>query len=765
MTQAHILGLPRIGSKRELKFALESYWQGKITENDLLGVAKNVRQANYQWQKDAGMDYITAGDFCLYDHLLDMSVFFNIIPTRHQQAISNPNSLLDKMFLIARGKNAKGDEATAGELTKWFDTNYHYIVPEFEQGLELKLNASLLLEQIKQAKSFGRVKVVLQGVLSYLWLGKGKNGFDDKLSLFEKFKNPYQQLITQAINAGAEVVQIDEPCLVEKLPAAWITKAKAFYEDLDFAGKRSLLNVSYEIPNLPLQEYFSFNFDGFHLDTSITDISFDNIVAALPENKFLSLGVINGRNIWKADLSQILQKIRPFANALEERFWICSSCSLLHSPLDLNLENDLDPEVKNWLSFGKQKLEELNALKHSLNNQLDDTLSTYLQQNQDALEKRRTSKLTNNVAVKKRLSSLKDNDFVRTSTFIKRKKLQQEKLNLPLFPTTTIGSFPQTPAIRTTRKEYKSNKITTKQYVEAMKQQVAHTIKKQEQIGLDVLVHGEAERNDMVEYFGEQLEGFLTTSNGWVQSYGSRCVKPPVIFGDVTRPKEMTIEWICYAQSLTSKIVKGMLTGPVTILQWSFVRDDQLREITCNQIALSILDEVQDLEKNNINVIQVDEPALREGLPLRQEYQNNYLRWATQAFKLSTSNIADETQIHTHMCYCEFNDIMEHIIGLDADVISIETSRSQMELLEVFKTHQYPNEIGPGVYDIHSPRVATVDEIADLLIKATNNIKAEKIWVNPDCGLKTRKWEETEITLKNMVQAAQKVRRLQIQND
>ena len=757
MVTSHTLGFPRIGSNRELKRALESYWAGKTNEEALQKVARDVRHNAWQWQKEAGLDVITVGDFSLYDHILDFSLTMGIVPPRHAALTTESESALDVQFLMARGRTAAGIESTACELTKWFDTNYHYIVPELYPDTIAQLDATTLLSQVTEAQAFGKVKAVIPGLITWLRLSKAKGELKDRLQLLPKLKVVYQQLIHELATAGVTVIQIDEPCLVEDLPQNWRDSVHSLYQELDFFGMTSLLASYFESPNGALTDYFALPFDGFHIDLVHSNISLSDIANQLPDNKFLSAGIVSGRNIWKTDLNAALKALQVFD---QNRLWIAPSCSLLHVPYDLSTETQLDTELVSWLAFAKQKLHEITILVQTLNGNLND-VSDVLKDNADAIANRRTSPRVTHPEVTHALTTITPNDMRRSSSYTARKVLQQKVLNLPSFPTTSIGSFPQTPAIRTARSDFKKGNMDAETYQSQMQQEIAHAIRIQEEINLDVLVHGEAERNDMVEYFGEQLEGFAFTSNGWVQSYGSRCVKPPIIFGDISRPHTMTVDWIRYAQQQTSKHVKGMLTGPVTILQWSFVRDDQPRDITCRQIALAILAEVQDLERAGIKVIQVDEPALREGLPLKKSNRKAYLTWAGDAFRLATSNVMDATQIHTHMCYCEFNDIIDDIIALDADVISIETSRSHMELLDVFQDHQYPNEIGLGVYDIHSPRVPSVEEIVHFLERAATRIEPEKIWVNPDCGLKTRAWQETKEALTNMVQAAKIIRQRQ----
>lgn len=754
MTQAHILGFPRIGKKRELKTTIEAYWRSEASEADLQQTTTAILRQNWQWQKEANLAYITAGDFSLYDNILDLSVTLNNVPSRYHGLVATGN-VLDTQFIMARGRTAGGVEAPACALTKWFDTNYHYIVPEFEVEARPALQAQALLTEIEQAKAYGEVKVVIPGLITYLWLGRATGTLTNRLDLLDTFKPVYQQLISRLAQAGVSAIEIDEPALANDLPADWIAALKGLYADLDFGGKHTVLACFFDAPCIDLVDYFALPFDTLHLDFTRADISLKQAADALPEGKRLSAGLINGRNVWKADIAGIVTEVNALSDAQRDALLIAPSCSLLHVPLDLEGEVGLEPEIKSWLAFARQKLQELQAAVAVINGQ---AVGDYPAANQAAIESRRHSARVHDPAVKSAIDRLDTVPTRRKGTFAERRKVQGASLNLPAFPTTTIGSFPQTAEIRAMRRNFRQGASGEQDYVEFMRHEIKHAIDIQEQIGLDVLVHGEAERNDMVEYFGEQLSGFAITANGWVQSYGSRCVKPPIIYGDVSRPAPMTTDWITFAQAQTDKIVKGMLTGPVTILQWSFVRDDQPRKTTCRQIALAILEEVQDLEKNGIRIIQVDEPALREGLPLRKARQTQYLEWATEAFRLATSDIADETQIHTHMCYSEFNEMIDYIISLDADVISIETSRSQMKLLDIFNTHDYPNEIGPGVYDIHSPRIPPVDEMEHLMNEATRLINPKNLWVNPDCGLKTRTWNEIKPALTNMVEAARRMR-------
>ena len=757
--QTHILGYPRIGSKRELKKACEQYWSGKILLEELLNTGRTLCSQNWNIQKEAGIDLIPCNDFSYYDQVLDMSLVVGAIPTRyHEVVLKKNNTELDLYFAMARGYQKDGLDITAMEMTKWFDTNYHYIVPEFYKNQQFKLSSDKIFNEFAGAKQAGiNAKPVIIGLVSYLLLGKEKEEGFDKLDLAGSLLPVYTEILTKLQEQGAEWIQFDEPFLALDLTE----KAKETYRYVYAEIRKRFPKLKFIVAS-----YFdglkdntslavSLPVNTLHVDLVRNPEQLDNILNSIPESVSLSLGVVDGRNIWKNDYEKSLSFISKAVEKLgSERIFIAPSCSLLHSPCDLDFETSLNPEIKNWLAFAKQKVKEVVTLKQLASGTENEQVLEAFEENKKAIESRRTSSLIYNDQVKQRVNSVTEKDAQRINTFKIRKEEQQEVLQLPLFPTTTIGSFPQTTEVRSWRAKFKKGELTAEQYDILLKEETQRTIRWQEDIGIDVLVHGEFERNDMVEYFGEQLEGFVFTKNGWVQSYGSRCVKPPVIFGDVSRPTPMTVYWSQYAQSQTEKWVKGMLTGPVTILQWSFVRDDQPRSETCKQIALAIRDEVVDLEKAGIRIIQIDEPAIREGLPLRKTDWQNYLKWAVEAFRISASGVEDATQIHTHMCYSEFNDIIENIADMDADVITIECSRSQMELLNAFADFKYPNEIGPGVYDIHSPRVPSKEEMIELLRKAQNVIPANQLWVNPDCGLKTRHWEETEKALIAMVAAA-----------
>ncbi len=761
--QTHLLGYPRIGSNRELKKACEQYWSGKITSGELLEVGKTITENNWKLQQEAGIDLISCNDFSYYDQVLDMTLTVGAIPERYQE-IAFKKSELDLYFAMARGFQKDGMDITAMEMTKWFDTNYHYIVPEFRKNQEFKIFSNKIIQEYISAKQAGlNAKPVIIGLLTYLLLGKEKEEDFDRLDLAQNLLPVYIQILKELENHGAEYIQFDEPFLALDLSE----KAKETYQSVYAEIRNQFPNLKFIVAtyfeglkdNLSLAA--SLPVDVLHIDLVRCPEQLDEVLNTIPNTLSLSLGVVDGRNIWKNDFSRSLAMIRKALLKIgEERVFIASSCSLLHAPFDLDSEkneNILSPEIKQWMAFAKQKVYEIVSLKKLASENPDYNTLQVLAENKKAVENRKTSDLIHNQDVKNRVKVTAEKDARRNSPFNERKEAQQKALQLPLFPTTTIGSFPQTREVRTWRAKFKKGELNAEQYDALLKQETEKTIRWQEEIGIDVLVHGEFERNDMVEYFGEQLSGFAFTQNGWVQSYGSRCVKPPVIFGDVHRPNPMTVYWSEYAQSLTQKWVKGMLTGPVTILQWSFVRDDQPRSLTCRQIALAIRDEVNDLEKAGIRIIQIDEPAIREGLPLRKSEWQDYLKWAVEAFRISAGGVEDETQIHTHMCYSEFNDIIQNIADMDADVITIECSRSQMELLSAFADFKYPNEIGPGVYDIHSPRVPSKEEMVELLKKAQAVIPAQQLWVNPDCGLKTRHWAETERALIAMVEASRQM--------
>jgi 5-methyltetrahydropteroyltriglutamate--homocysteine methyltransferase len=746
------LGFPRIGVHRELKKALEDYWAATLSEADLPAKAKELRRLHWQWQQQAGIAHIPSNDFSLYDHVLDTIAMTGAVPARYE---SNQEIIdLKTYFAMARG-SSEGAGITAMEMTKWFDTNYHYIVPEFKPGQAFHLASTKAMDEFLEAKGLGiHTRPVLLGPISFLLLGKSQSPAFDPISLLPALLPVYEDVLRRLSDASADWVQIDEPCLVLDLSEPARAAFAGTYSRLSAAAPRIKILIATYFDSLHsnLATALALPVAGLHLDLVRAPGQLEAALAQAPSHLTLSLGVIDGRNIWKADLSHALSLVQQAVRALgSDRVFVAPSCSLLHVPVDLDAETDLE-DIKDWLAFARQKLHEVTAICAA---------APELEANRASNERRRVSTAIHDPEVKQRLANLNGQNHRRANPYPERRKKQQAALGLPFFPTTTIGSFPQTKEVRAARAAQKAGKLAQNEYDSFLREQIEQAVRFQENVELDVLVHGEFERNDMVEYFGEQLSGFAATSNGWVQSYGSRCVKPPIIFGDVKRLRPMTVEWSRFAQSLTAKPMKGMLTGPITILQWSFVRDDQPRSETCRQIALAIRDEVADLETAGIRVIQIDEPALREGLPLRQSDWPTYLAWAVEAFRLASSIANDETQIHTHMCYAEFNDIIEAIGALDADVISIETSRSRMELLDAFPRYRYPSEIGPGVYDIHSPRIPSSEEMLALLEKALVVLKPEQLWVNPDCGLKTRSWQEVRPALAAMVAAAKRLRERQ----
>ncbi|PZF74645.1 5-methyltetrahydropteroyltriglutamate--homocysteine S-methyltransferase [Taibaiella soli] len=766
--RTHNLGYPRIGSQRELKKACEAYWAGKITASQLMLTGQKIRKQNWQLQQTAGIDLIPCNDFSFYDQVLDTSLMVGAIPERYHALLQEKQvPEIDLLFAMARGYQKEGYDLTAMEMTKWFDTNYHYIVPEFAANQHFSLLSHKVINEFIEAKQNGiAAKPVLLGPVSFLLLGKEKETGFHRLDLIDRLLPVYFEVLKRLDDINAHYIQFDEPCLALNLNDKERKVITDTYQKIkkQFPHLHLILASYFECYGENLSTVLQLPVNTLHLDLVRCPSQIDDIFASglLNDKLNLSLGLVDGRNIWKNDFAQSLELIsKANTKVPADRLWVAPSCSLLHSPCDLDLEtNDdaLKPEIKQWMAFAKQKIDEVVTLKRLAVESDNDALQQKLQDNTAALKARKTSLVIHNKKVKQRVAAITEEDANRENEFATRKLKQRAALNLPMFATTTIGSFPQTTEVRNWRANFKKGIISNQHYNDLLKQETEKAIRWQESIGMDVLVHGEFERNDMVEYFGEQLDGFAFTKNGWVQSYGSRCVKPPVIYGDVSRPFAMTVKWSAYAQSLTEKWVKGMLTGPVTILQWSFVRNDQPRSETCTQIALAIRDEVVDLENSGIRIIQIDEPAIREGLPLRKENWQEYLHWAVRAFRIAASGVQDETQIHTHMCYSEFNDIIENIAAMDADVITIECSRSQMELLDAFADFKYPNEIGPGVYDIHSPRVPSKKEMTDLLKKAKAVIPAEQLWVNPDCGLKTRHWEETQKALIEMVAAAQEMR-------
>jgi len=757
------LGYPRIGDRRELKKATEAYWAGKIDRQSLLATAADLRRRNWQKQRDAGIDLIPSNDFSFYDQVLDMSLLLGNVPARFSE-LEEEQSDLDRLFSIARGHSAHHDcsGCAASEMTKWFDTNYHYIVPELSVGSKFQLSGSKVIDEFNEARALGILtKPVLIGPLTWLKLGKcvdadGKKF--DRPALLDRLLPVYAELIKKLASFGAEWIQFDEPVLSLDLSDDERAALTRIYNELAAAAPQVKLLIANYFGELRdnLDCFLNLPVAAVHIDAVRARDEVDKVITALPGGRILSIGVVDGRNIWKNRYTDSLELLKNARARLgEERLLVAASCSLMHSPVSLETEPDLDPELHDWLAFADQKLVELTELRDLLiwRAPLD-----ALHNNEASHLRRANSERIHHSEVQARAAAVTTADLTRPSAFAQRRKAQRKRLQLPLFPTTTIGSFPQTTEVRRARARFRKGEISPGAYRDFLREETARCVSEQEILGLDMLVHGEFERTDMVEYFGEKLDGFAFTNNGWVQSYGSRCVKPPVIFGDVSRPEPMTVEWSSYAQSLTERPMKGMLTGPITILQWSFVRDDQPRSATARQIALAIRDEVADLEAAELPAIQIDEPALREGLPLRQADWTAYLDWAVDAFRLSSAVAADATQIHTHMCYCEFNDIIESIAKLDADVITIETSRSNMELLDAFTGFAYPNEIGPGVYDIHSPRVPSVDEMQYLLEKAAAVLPVENLWVNPDCGLKTRDWPGTRAALESLVAAAKSMR-------
>lgn len=765
MALAHNLGFPRIGADRELKKALEAYWKGDIDQAALQNAGRELRAANWQMQKDAGIDLLPVGDFAWYDQVLAHSLTFGVIPERFAGTLDpQRRPTLDTLFGMARGASQRccGAEHTAQhaqELTKWFDTNYHYLVPEFSADQRFELSWFELFEEVAEARALGHnIKPVIIGPLTYLWLGKAKGNAFDKLELLEDLLPVYGDILSRLAEQGVEWVQIDEPILSLDLPQAWKNAFERAYHILQYSPLKKLVATYFSGLEDNLGLAVGLPVEGLHVDLVRAPDQLHAILDRLPTYKVLSLGLVNGRNVWRCDLENALAQLQEAEERFGDNLWVAGSCSLLHSPVDLEREPGLDPELKSWLAFARQKCSEIAVLRDALNIPQAPAVQQALAESQAVHQSREGSARIHKPAVQARIDAITEADSQRHSPFAARIEVQRERLNLPAFPTTTIGSFPQTASIRLARQSWKQGTLSVNDYTAAMHSEIRQAVQIQERLGLDVLVHGEAERNDMVEYFAEQLEGYVFTQYGWVQSYGSRCVKPAIIFGDVSRPKAMTVEWIKYAQGLTDKVMKGMLTGPVTMLMWSFPREDISRKVQAQQLALAIRDEVVDLEKAGIKIVQIDEAAFREGLPLRRAQWQDYLDWAVEAFRLCASGVADQTQIHTHMCYSEFNDVIQSIAEMDADVITIETSRSDMELLEAFEAFDYPNDIGPGVYDIHSPRVPDTAEMVKLLSKAAQRISSERLWVNPDCGLKTRAWAETEAALINMVAAARQLR-------
>jgi len=754
MNTFHLNGYPRVGAKRELKFAVEAFWKGVKSETEVREVAAEIRRVNWATQKAAGADLLPVGDFSFYDHVLDLICAVGAIPKRF--GFDADNLTLPQYFELARGNATQ----FAMEMTKWFDTNYHYIVPEWYADTEFSTHSGSLIAQIKEAKAQGHdIKPTLVGPLTLLWLGKKKEEFGCRIkTLLPKLLPVYAQLLRELAAEGVDWIQIDEPILAVDAGDAWTNAFADVYKELANTGVRIIIGTYFASVAEHVKLLSSLPVHGVHIDCVRAPEQLAVFAEQFPTSKVLSVGLVDGRNVWRANLNKIIDTLEPVKAKFQNNLWIAPSCSLLHSPQDLAVEEKLDAEIKSWMAFAAQKLVELGNIKQALEHGKN-SIQAALEASDAAAADRATNKKVHNDAVKARLANLPKGADQRKSPFAERIKAQQAWMNLPILPTTTIGSFPQTMEIRQARAAFKKGELSAADYEAAMKKEIAYCVEVQEKLQLDVPVHGEAERNDMVEYFGEQLAGYCFSQFGWVQSYGSRCVKPPIIFGDVSRPNPMTVFWSSYAQSLTKRPMKGMLTGPVTMFKWSFVRDDIPLSVVAKQIALALNDEVLDLEKAGIKVIQIDEPAIREAMPLKKAQWDEYLAWACEAFRLSSTGAEDSTQIHTHMCYSEFNDILPAIASMDADVITIETSRSDMDLLTAFGEFKYPNDIGPGVYDIHSPRVPTSAEIEHLLRKAMDVVPVERLWVNPDCGLKTRGWQETIEQLEVMMEVTHKLRK------
>ncbi|USD42197.1 5-methyltetrahydropteroyltriglutamate--homocysteine S-methyltransferase [Vibrio sp. SCSIO 43135] len=755
-TTTHILGYPRIGEHRELKFALEQYWRGEIEQSELQHVGAQLRHKNWQTQSDAGLSFSTVGDFAWYDHVLTTTLLLGHVPKRHSAGFPD----LDTLFRVGRGQSQADcgcSGSAASDMTKWFNTNYHYIVPEFSQDDSFEVSWPQLFEEVNEAVKAGhKVKPVLLGPVSYLYLGKEVEQGFDRLTLLPRLLTAYQAILAKLAKQGVEWVQIDEPILSLQLEDQWLDSFKLAYQVIQ-GDVKLLLTTYFDSVDDSLDKILSLPVNGLHIDLVSSPNQLEHVAARLPDTWVLSAGVINGRNVWRADLNKQLAALQPVKQRLGDRLWVASSCSLLHSPVNLELEETLPSDTRSWFAFAKQKAQEVALLGKALDGDKEalDACHVYSQ----PIWERKTNQQVNKPQVQLRVNSITKTLAERSAPYAERASYQADVLGLPLLPTTTIGSFPQTGEIRTQRSAFRAGQLSEADYTQAIKGHIADAVERQEALDLDVLVHGEAERNDMVEYFAENLAGFQTTKFGWVQSYGSRCVKPAIVVADIEREKPITVEWSTYAQSLTSKQMKGMLTGPVTILCWTFPREDISRKEIAQQLAFALRDEVSDLQDAGINIIQIDEPAIREGLPLKKRDHQTYLDWAVESFKISAASAKPETQIHTHMCYSEFNEIIDSVAALDADVITIETSRSNMELLKAFEEFNYPNEIGPGVYDIHSPNIPTEEWIQGLLRKAAERVPTERLWANPDCGLKTRSWEETEAALTNLVSAAKSIRK------
>ncbi|TCD68206.1 methionine-synthesizing 5- methyltetrahydropteroyltriglutamate--homocysteine methyltransferase [Steccherinum ochraceum] len=757
MVASSVLGFPRIGANREVKKAVEAYWAGKLSADELTKAAADVKKTSWTSIKAQGVDLVPSGDFSLYDHVLDHSAAFNVIPKRY---LGHNLSPLDVYFAMGRGRQADGVDVPASEMKKWFDSNYHFVVPEFAEDTDFKLVFNKAVEEFNEAKAAGVVtRPVVLGPISFLYLGKAAKGASPNfkpISLLPKLLPIYKQLLADLKSAGAEWVQIDEPVLVLDAALNYQSQFASTYAELAPVSPKIMLTSYYGRLDSNLSFVAKLPVAGLHIDLDRAPGQLDEVIAAIkPTNIVLSLGVVSGRNIWKTDISAAIKLGQKAVDALgADRVVIATSSSLLHTPVTLAAENKLTAEQKDWFSFALEKAKEVAVIAAVLSGSQDSKVAEALEANKTSIAKRREFERSSDDAVRKRVAAITPDMWVRKSPFAVRREIQQKSLNLPKFATTTIGSFPQTKEIRTARAKLTKGEITEAQYEDFIKKEIESVVRFQEKIGLDLLVHGEPERNDMVQYFGERLNGFVFTQNGWVQSYGSRYVRPPIVVSDVSRPGPITTQWSSYAQSVTDRPMKGMLTGPVTILNWSFPRADVSREVQCQQLSLALRDEVIDLEKAGIKAVQVDEPALREGLPLRKADWEEYLRWSVSSFKLATAGVTDALQTHSHFCYSDFDDIFPSIQALDADVISIEASKSDLKLLNTFKQYGYSNQIGPGVYDIHSPRVPSEQEIKDRIAAMLETLPDNLVVINPDCGLKTRGWKETEASLANLVNAA-----------
>ncbi|WFD18505.1 5-methyltetrahydropteroyltriglutamate--homocysteine S-methyltransferase [Malassezia caprae] len=764
MATSAVLGFPRIGPQREVKKALEAFWGDKISAEELLKVAKEQRLNTYATIKEQGVDFVPTGTFSLYDHVLDASNTFGVIPEAYAKSGLSP---LDTYFAMARGHQKGGVDLPATEMKKWFDSNYHYLVPEFSEKSEFKLNNTKPVDEFVEAKEAGyNARPVIVGPITLLWLGKVSKDAQDpnfnQFTLLPKLAETYAELFKQLHAAGAPWVQVDEPILVVDKAKELVNEFKTTYEFFHKAVPE--LNILIATYFGRLEDNIDFVKElpiaGLHIDLDRAPEQLDPVLKAVKDTKIgLSLGLVSGRNIWKTDLAKAVELAKKAVDTIgADRVQVASSSSLLHTPITLANEKKLSEEVKDWFSFATEKCGEVATIGLALQNA--EAAQEKLAANAKSIAARRDFEKNSDPAVRERVANIKPEDYNRKSPFPQRREVQRQFLKLPPFPTTTIGSFPQTKEIRQYRARFTKGDISQEEYEKFLEDEIKSVVQKQEALGLDVLVHGEPERNDMVQYFGEQLEGFVFTQNAWVQSFGSRYVRPPIVVSDVSRPNPMTVRWSSYAQSLTQKVMKGMLTGPVTILNWSFPRVDIGKDVQAFQIALALRDEVVDLEKAGIRAVQVDEPAIREGLPLRRKEWDAYLKWAVDSFRLSVSGASDAMNTASHFCYSDFNDIMDSVIALDADMISIENSKSDAKLLKIFQTTKYPNEIGPGVFDIHSPRVPSVEEMTQRIKDMSQFIDPQLLWVNPDCGLKTRSWDECNSQLKAMVAAAEEARKM-----